>query len=211
MVASPRAGLPVPDARPAPGEERLPRGRVPGEAGIWVFIVGDMLIFGLFFIVYMAHRAASPALFARSGATLSGTFGAANTVLLLTGSLCVVQAVHALRRRARRLAPVLLGAAMLCGVAFAVDKVFEYRAELRAGHTPTTNDFYTFYFMLTGLHLVHLCIAVLFLTIALRISLRPVRAVRAVRDMRTVEVAASFWHLVDLLWIVLFPLLYLVR
>jgi nitric oxide reductase NorE protein len=210
LLATPWVGPVPPGGHPAARGPRLLRGRVPGEVGIWIFVLGDMLIFGVFFVVYLAYRAAAPELFELSRRTLSSTFGVVNTLLLLTGSLFVVQAVHAMRRRSEAVAARLFLLAMATGIVFIVDKVFEYRDEIAAGHTPMTNEFYTFYFMFTGLHLIHLCIALVFLVIALRVVRRPATTARSARDMRTVESAASFWHLVDLLWIVLFPLLYLV-
>ena len=95
--------------------------------------------------------------------------------------------------------------AFACGAAFATVKFFEYRQQLVLGHSPASNEFYAFYFVLTGLHLVHVLIGMIVLTILWR----KVRGGKA--SLRFVESGATYWHMVDLVWVVLFPLLYLIR
>jgi nitric oxide reductase NorE protein len=181
--------------------------RVPGEAGTWVFLFGDMLVFGTFFATFMVERAKAPAIFDVSRKTLHTGVGVTNTLVLLTSSLCVVVALGALRSGARHIARSALLAAMVCGGMFILLKVFEYHSLVAVGHGGGANHFYLYYFILTGIHLFHVCVGMAVLAFLLAQTRR--HDISATR-MAVVEGGACFWHLVDLLWIVLFPLLYLV-
>ncbi|BBZ64522.1 cytochrome c oxidase subunit 3 [Mycolicibacterium monacense] len=181
--------------------------RIPGEAGTWVFLFGDMLVFGVFFGTFLVARAGDPELFERSRATLHIGIGLADTLVLLTSSLCVVVALGAVRAGAGALARRAVIAAIGLGVVFVGLKVSEYLSLGAAGHGPGANDFYLYYFILTGLHLFHVAIGLTVLAVVADQVRRP-----PLTPGRTalVEGGACFWHLVDLLWIVLFALLYLV-
>ena len=184
-----------------------PARRIPGEQGTWVFLFGDMLVFGVFFATFMVERAKAPQVFDAARRTLHLGVGLTNTLVLLTSSLCVVVALGALRSGARQVARSAVLAAMACGGIFVCLKAFEYRALVTAGHGIGANHFYLYYFILTGVHLFHVCVGMAVLTFLLRQTRR--RDLSETR-MAVVEGGACFWHLVDLLWIVLFPLLYLV-
>lgn len=190
----------------APTSQTTPR-RVPGENGTWVFLFGDMLVFGTFFATFMVERAKAPEIFDVSRKTLHIGVGLTNTLVLLTSSLCVVVALGALRWRARHIARLAVLAAMVCGGTFVLLKVFEYQSLVTQGHGAGANHFYLYYFILTGVHLFHVCVGMAVLALLLaqtrRIELSETRTA-------VVEGGACFWHLVDLLWVVLFPLLYLV-
>lgn len=187
----------------------LPRAKhIPGETGIWVFIGGDMMVFALFFGVFTYYRAQDVALYAASQAQLNIAWGAINTLLLLTSSLFVVLGVHAVRQRIRGVAPTMFALAMACGAGFAVIKFIEYGEKIRAGITLTTNDFFMYYYVLTGIHFLHLTIGMGALLYLWFLSRRPTHSES---DISVLESGASFWHMVDLLWIVLFPLLYLMK
>lgn len=182
---------------------------VPGEPGIWVFIFGDLLLFAYIFLLYLHYRTHDPELFARWQRHLNTDLGVAYTFLLLTSSLFVVFALRLIRRGNNRKAPLFVLGATCCGVAFAIIKVLEYYTKVHAGITPATNDFCLFYYVLTGLHLVHVAIGVGVLSFMWWLARRapdlsPLR-------LRLAEGCACFWHMVDLLWLVIFPLLYLVR
>jgi nitric oxide reductase NorE protein len=183
------------------------RGRyhVPGEAGIWIFIFGDMTLYALLSACFMRDRRKDVALFDQSANTLHTTFGAVNAFLLLTSSLFVALGVRAVRERITRCAPVLFTGAFVCASGFVINKYFEYSGLLRAGHPPTENVFYTYYYLLTGIHLTHLLAGMCVLVYLRQASKRSAPPVRAT------ESGASFWHVVDLLWMVLFALLYLTR
>ena len=181
--------------------------RIPGEGGTWVFLFGDMLVFGAFFVTFLVERSKAPGAFDAARTTLHIGVGVINTLVLLTSSLCVVLAINAIRAGLRQIATRAVVAAMVFGVLFIALKVYEYISLGTAGHGPGANNFYLYYFILTGLHLFHVCLGLGALTFVLTQARRP-----ELNDTRTalVEGAACFWHLVDLLWIFLFALLYLV-
>jgi nitric oxide reductase NorE protein len=182
--------------------------RIPGEEGVWIFILGDICVFAVFFTYYLVQRSKHVGLFDQSQSTLNKNFGAVNTVFLLISSLFVVLAVRAMRVDERMLARRLIVGAFVCGVAFIVVKVFEYSERIAAHQIPTTNGFYLLYFVLTGLHLFHLIIGLGVLTALLLLARR---ADLSKHQWAFFEGGACFWHMVDLLWLVLFPLIFLVR
>jgi nitric oxide reductase NorE protein len=187
---------------------RSPRaGHIPGEAGAWVFIFGDMIVFAVLFATYLYYRGQDAALFDRSQAALNQTYGAVNTLLLLASSLLVVMAVRTVRSRHRAALPFIAGA-FACGLAFSVLKVVEYSGKVSHGIKPATNDFFMYYFVLTGLHWFHLLIGLCVLSVLFALARKPQLSRR---QFAFFEGGACFWHMVDLLWIVLFPLLYLVK
>jgi nitric oxide reductase NorE protein len=181
--------------------------QVPGENGTWVFLFGDMLVFGTFFATFMVERAKAPEIFDASRKTLHTGVGLTNTLVLLTSSLCVVIALGALRSGARHIARSAVLAATMCGGIFMALKVFEYHSMVTAGHGAGANHFYLYYFILTGVHLFHVWVGMAVLTFLLTQTRR--HDISETR-MAVIEGGACFWHLVDLLWVVLFPLLYLV-
>jgi nitric oxide reductase NorE protein len=184
-----------------------PTGHTPGEAGLWVFILGDMTLFGAIFVVFISQRRADRAGFKESAAQLIQPIGAVNTLVLLLSSYLVVLAVFAHRRAQHRTARRLVLAAMACAATFAGLKAVEYSVELSAGHTPATGSFFTFYFVLTGLHLLHVFVGTALLS-AWTVMLRRRRP--WVWSRRAAEGIAVYWHMVDLLWIAIFALAYLV-
>jgi nitric oxide reductase NorE protein len=184
-----------------------PARRIPGESGTWVFLLGDMLMFGAFFVTFLVERAKAPEVFDVARKTLHLGVGLTNTLVLLTSSLFVVMALGALRSGAGQTARAAVLAAMACGCIFVALKAFEYHSLVTAGHGVGANHFYLYYFILTGVHLLHVCVGLGVLTFLLTQTRR--RELSEAR-MAIVEGGACFWHLVDLLWIVLFPLLYLV-
>lgn len=191
------------NATAAPAREK----RIPGEGGTWVFLFGDMLVFGAFFVTFLVERSKAPDVFDAARSTLHVGVGVINTLVLLTSSLCIVLTVNAVRVGQRPLATKAAAAAIVFGLLFIALKVYEYISLGTAGHGPGANDFYLYYFILTGLHLFHVCLGLGALTFVLTQTRR-----HEPSDTRTalVEGAACFWHLVDLLWIFLFALLYLV-
>lgn len=182
------------------------RRRVPGVEGVWILIAGDMLIFALLFGTFMKARLHDPAVFESARQTLDYDRGGINTLLLITSSWCVVQALHALRGGRRRLASNWLLGAVVGGACFVASKVSEYNSEIAAGHTATSTEFHMYYFVITGIHLLHVLIGMSVLTFFW------FRWRKGLPESTAgFEAAAIFWHMVDLLWIFIFPLLYLVR
>lgn len=184
---------------------------LPVESGIWVVVFGELSIFTLFFSVFLYYRALSPELFAASSATLDQGLGALNTVILLTSSWFVASAVTAIQQAGgRERALRYFSCALACGAAFVLVKVFEYGGALRDGVNVLTDEFFMFYFMLTGIHLMHLLVGMALLG-ATALQLRGSLATGNATSNTLVGFSSCFWHMLDIVWIVLFPLLYLLQ
>ena len=182
------------------------RNHIPGEVGIWLFVAGDLVVFAVFFIVIALGHVEQPEVFARARASLDMRVGVLNTLLLLTGSWLVASGVEKTRSAGKPVAGHYFSLAILCGAAFAGNKAYEWGVKISAGITPATNDFYMFFFIFTGIHLLHVLVGIGVLLLVRSVSRRPALTRR---DIGTMESGATFWHLVDLLWIVLFALFYL--
>ena len=182
--------------------------RVPGEPGVWALILGEMVVFAILFATYLFYRGREPGTFASAQRALSPAVGVVMTLLLLTASLLVVIGVRAVGNGDTSTAPRAFLAAAGLGAGFAGLKFFDYHERVVHGETSSTNHFFQYYFILTGIHLFHLVIGVGVLGVLARLSAKqPVSA----HQFAFVEGAACYWHMVDMLWIVLFPLLYFLR
>lgn len=183
-------------------------GRLPGDRDVWLFIFAELMMFGAFFLAYIVNRSTAVELYNAAQQTLDRNLGVLNTVFLIASSWAVVQALAAARRDQSGTSARYLMLAIALAAAFVVVKYFEYSAKFRAGIDLTTNDFYMFYFCLTMIHLAHVVAgSVILLVLCLNTRQGKYRAGR----MQGMEAGASYWHMVDLLWIFLFPLLYLLR
>lgn len=182
--------------------------RLPGDPDIWFLIFAELMTFGMFFVAYVGYRALEIDLFDQSQLTLDRTLGVVNTLFLLTSSWAVVTAINSARRNRLAEVPRYLALAIALGVGFMVVKYFEYAAKFEAGIGLTTNTFFNFYFALTMIHLVHVIGGTVVLIVCW-VNARDGRYHAG--STRGLETGATFWHMVDLLWIFLFPLLYLLR
>lgn len=190
------------DGRPVAGGESS---HVPGDGHMWVMVLGDMVIFGGYFLIYMVDRAMHPGAFLAAQQHLSITIGVINTMVLVTSSLFVVRSVYAARSGRHDQAIKLTYAGGAFGVLFIAIKAYEWSAELAKGLT-VSNEFFSYYYVLTGVHMMHVTLGL----IILGVSVRELRAAKR-RRVTLVEQGATYWHMVDLLWIVIFGLLYVVR
>lgn len=177
----------------------------PGEGGVWVLLGGELLLFTICFFTFVYYRQFEPDVFAASRLTVNQGIGLANTLVLLTSSLFVALGVKRFRARDAS-ASRLFQAALLCGGIFAALKAYEYYEKVSHGLTPLTNNFYMCYFAFTGMHLSHVFAGSIMLFLMARVAKRPKPT--AAQSL-FVECGALFWHLVDLLWIMLFALFYL--
>jgi nitric oxide reductase NorE protein len=188
--------------------DRVKPRRLPGVDGVWVFIGADAVIFAMLFGSFMSERLHNPAVFEASRHTLNMNLGGLDTLILLTSSWSVALAIQALKRGLLDRVPRFLLGGVLTGLMFVASKSFEYFQKFAHGITPGTDPFYMWYFTLTGIHLIHVVVGTSLL------SYLWIRSRRGAYDSShrvMPECVASFWHLVDLLWIVLFPLLYLMK
>jgi nitric oxide reductase NorE protein len=188
--------------------DRVKPRRLPGVDGVWVAIGADSVIFAILFGSFMQARLQDPAVFEASRHTLNMNFGGIDTLILLTSSWLVALAIQALKRGLVDLVPRYLLGGALTGLMFMVSKSIEYFQKFAEGLTPATNDFYMWYFTLTGIHLLHVVFGTCLLTY-LWINSR--RGSYSSSNRVVPECVASYWHLVDLLWIMIFPLLYLMK
>jgi nitric oxide reductase NorE protein len=167
-----------------------------------------MLAFGVLFVAYAFARADDVELFNQSQLTLSRTSGLINTLVLITSSYFVVRGVSAIKQGlSDKCAHWLIGAFLLGGV-FVGIKIAEFSAKFAADITMSTNNFYMFYLSLTFFHFMHVLMGMVILTF---IILKVRRGGYGPQDYVGVETGASFWHMVDFLWIILFPLVYIIR
>jgi nitric oxide reductase NorE protein len=190
-----------------PPRAAVPAERTPGTEGIWTFVFIDMLVFLLIFFVFMVERLDHFPLYKASQGHLNPVFGFINTLVLLTSSWLVVESIHSAKARQPRRVSLQLSLALLLGCAFAVNKIIEYSLKLKAGIGLVDNPFFTFYFFITFVHFLHILAGMLFLLAFARSSRRCVSSERYVVGLENVGL---FWHYVDVLWIFIFPMLYLV-
>jgi len=177
------------------------------KLGVWTFLATEVLLFGALFTAYAVFRAKYPEMFHAEHEKLDRVLGAVNTVVLITSSLLVVFGVDAIRRGKARLFEACFGATILLAAVFLCVKYAEYTAKFHHGIYPRTNLFFSIYFMLTGLHGIHVLLGMGVLSYVILLSRRG----RLSASYYTpAEMSGLYWHFVDLVWIYLFPLLYLI-
>ena len=175
-----------------------PAGTLPGELMMWVLIISELLVFGAGLIAFMAVRLTDPAGFAEAQSHLNSTSAALNTGVLVTSGYLAARALLWRMDRQRARARIgLVGAAAL-GVVFLIIKGAEYADKAADGIAWDTHPFFTFYDLLTGFHAAHVAAGVVLLLL-----------VAWQDEPRNIEAGAQFWHMVDLVWVLLFPVIYL--
>jgi nitric oxide reductase NorE protein len=179
---------------------------LPSNKDMWVFVLGDLVIFSTYFIIFMIYRHQERQLFLDSQQHLSLNIGVINTLVLLASSWFVAQSVQLTRTGDYERAVRLTVCGGLCGVAFILLKAYEWSSKIGQGLTFPSNDFFMFYYMLTGVHLFHVALGLVFFGVVFRELRNP-----KLRRVSMVETGATYWHMVDLLWIVIFALLYVMR
>jgi nitric oxide reductase NorE protein len=173
---------------------------LPGEPMMWVLIVSELLVFGAGLAVFMAMRLTDPAGFAEAQSHLDRAGAALNTMVLVTSGLLAALAVRAAEAGKEKPKRAFLAAAIILGVLFLVIKGKEYIDKAAMGIGWDTHVFFTFYYLLTGFHAAHVLAGLVLLTL-----------VAIVKSPRATETGAAFWHMVDLVWVLLFPVVYLIR
>ncbi len=181
---------------------------LPGDLAIWFFIFMELLVFGIFFIVYSIKRIQNVGLFNEFQQTLNRELGAANTILLITSSYFVVRAVHAIKKDKVKSCVLWLYAALAGASGFLILKSMEYHDKFSHGINLQTNDFYFFYLSLTLFHFLHVILGMIIL---LAVAIKAQHGAYSATNHTGVETGASYWHMVDLVWIILFPLVYIIR
>jgi cytochrome c oxidase subunit 3 len=175
--------------------------------GMWLFLGTEILLFGGLFAAYAIFRAKYPEIFHHDHLELDWKLGAFNTVILIISSMTMAIGVSASKRGSNKLLVGMLAVTIFLGLFFGLNKYIEYSAKFSHHIYPDTSIFFSLYFMMTGLHMLHVLVGVLILT---AIMILAMKGKFTTAYNTPVEVGGLYWHLVDLIWIYLFPLLYLI-
>jgi len=188
------------------------------KMGLWLFLLTEILLFGGLFLLYAGYRFKYPDGFAAAAAELDVIMGAVNTVVLLTSSLTIVLGIVALQKNNLKLSMIFLWATVFCGIIFLVNKYFEWGAKFHHGIYPKGPKlqemsegevmYFGLYYVMTGLHGLHIVIGLAFIGI---VMYRMKKKVITSTNFQKLENAGLYWHIVDIIWIFLFPLLYLIN
>jgi cytochrome c oxidase subunit 3 len=184
---------------------------------MWLFLFTEMLLFGGLFVVYSVYRFRNAQAFHLAAGELSVTIGTINTIILLTSSAMIAMSITALQKKNKKFALFLLGITIFLGLAFLVNKYFEWGGHIKEHIYPGSpvlalrgqGDvlFFGLYFFMTGLHALHIIIGLVFIGV---ITLKISRDKITYDNFVLLENSGLYWHLVDLIWIFLFPLFYLI-
>ena len=180
----------------------------PGDLAIWIFILAELGVFAVFFAVYAFTRANNVELFNQFQLTLNRDAALLNTIALITSSYFVLRAVAAIKQGDNKLCVRWLLATLFMGLVFVLIKGGEYQHHFSAGINLRTNIFFMFYLSLTFFHFMHVLMGMVILA---AVALAAQRGNYSAENHTGVETGASYWHMVDLVWMVLFPLVYVMR
>ena len=190
--------------------------------GMWIFLITEVMFFGGMFLAYTVYRHLYPMVFAVASSSLNAVIGAVNTAVLLCSSYTMVLAVRAAQLGQRKALIVFLILTLILGFAFLGVKAYEWNNKFEEHHVPGTSFhfegmapdmqrnaqlFFSLYFAMTGLHALHMVIGVGILSFLI---LQARKGKYSADYMTPVDVAGLYWHFVDIIWIFLFPLLYLI-
>lgn len=188
------------------------------KMGMWLFLFTEVLLFGGLFVLYAGYRFAYSDGFIAAAAEMNTFIGAINTILLLTSSLSVALSIAALQKGYKKLTMNLLWFTLLCGLGFLINKYFEWSHEIHNGiypKGPALEDmsqgetiYFGLYYTMTGLHGLHVIVGMVFIAIVMNFIKRDIITKS---NFQKLENAGLYWHLVDLIWIFLFPLFYLIH
>jgi len=193
------------------------RDDIGARMGMWIFIFTELLLFGGLFLVYAIYRNEYSADFHNAAAELNTIMGAINTVILLVSSMTVAMSITAMQKGNIKLALILVGFTILAALAFLVNKYFEWGHKIHLGIYPGSDLlmhlergellFFGLYYFMTGLHGFHIVVGMILLTVIMfKIKSGKINP----SDYVLLENGGLYWHLVDLIWIFLFPLMYLI-
>ena len=214
------------DAAETPLPGHVHRDATGARIGMWLFLFTEILLFGGLFLLYAVYRSKFPGDFHFCAAELDTFMGTINTAVLLTSSLTMVLAVAGLEKKNRKIASIFLSATIFLAVVFLINKYFEWSAKFAHGlypnsevleyHTAGENIFYGLYYLMTGLHGLHIVIGIVILVVMLfMVSKKSGKTGTAAEEELEglhikMENSGLYWHLVDIIWIFLFPLFYLI-
>lgn len=189
------------------------------KIGMWLFIFTELLLFGVLFIIYSVYRYKNNDAFHLAAEELDTFVGSVNTVILLISSMTIAMSTTSLQKKNKKLTLILTGITLILGIVFLVNKYFEWGAKFDHGIFPGSLYlienlsqgeilFFGLYFIMTGLHALHIIIGLVLIIVAMwKVYTGTVNAERA----SLLENSGLYWHLVDIIWIFLFPLFYLIH
>lgn len=173
---------------------------LPGNPMMWILILSELLVFGVFFAAFATARTLDPTGFDAGQAQLDRLLGGLNTLVLVTSGFLAALAVRMRADGKRRGGRAAMLAAMAVGSVFLVLKVVEYADKAQAGIGIETSTFFTLYYLMTGFHFLHVVLGLAILGL-----------VTWKDSLANFETGGAFWHMVDLIWVLMFPLIYLIR
>ena len=178
----------------------------PGGILMWIVIFLELITFGMALIAMAAYSKDEPEIFHNSRLLLNTTYGTINTLFLITSGFFMALSVHYLKEKKLKKTSLYLKLTMLGGILFLVLKTFEYIAKIDAGLTIDYNTFFSFYWMLTLFHVIHVIVGLVILTIVYF----DFKKKKELTNLDDFEASAAFWHMCDLIWLLLFPIIYLI-
>ena len=189
-------------------DEREDTGLYNSKLGIWLFLASEIMLFGALFSSYIILRLNDPLPFLQGQAKLNVPLATLNTAILILSSVTFVMSWVSLKLKDVSKFRIYMGITMLCSFLFLVIKYFEYESKLSNGYTPAYNNFYAVYFVVTGLHAIHI-IGGIIVNGYLWLPGLKMWETEPERFTNRIEVAGLYWHFVDLVWIFVFPSIYL--
>lgn len=196
----------------------LHRDDTASKIGMWLFIFTELLLFGGLFVTYATYRYIYATAFHLAAKELDVTLGTLNTIILLISSATIAMSITALQQNRRKLCLALLSTTVILALVFMVNKYFEWGVKIDHGYYPGSEIlislgrgdtlFFGLYFFMTGLHALHIIVGIIFITF---VMVRVARGSLHATNFQLLENSGLYWHLVDLIWIFLFPLFYLIH
>lgn len=180
----------------------------PAGMVLWLFILAELLVFGAFFVSYAFTRMSQPEVFNLYQQTLDTDAAVINTLALITASYFVVRGIAAIKRNDAQIGSLWFWAAFAMGLVFLIVKTREFAHHIGEGISLSTNTFYMFYLSMTFFHYMHVIVGMMILTV---VAIKADRGHYSANDHVGADAAASYWHMVDLVWLILFPLVYVMR
>jgi len=188
-------------------DEKCTDKKLPGDLAMWFFILAELTVFAIFFIGFSVSEQLNKEMFNQGKAQLHQTAGLINTIALITSSFFVALALNLMYKAKAKQAVWLLLTAKAFAIIYITVKIWEYLSLFEQGITIETNTFFTLYFLITAFHLMHVLLGMVILAF---IAHSAWRDNYQNKELSGFEAGSSYWHMVDLLWIILFPLIYVI-
>ncbi|MFO7530648.1 MAG: cytochrome c oxidase subunit 3 family protein [Marinobacter sp.] len=181
---------------------------LPGDFAMWLFILMELTVFAIFFISFATMQSLYPVIFGTGKSSLHPVAGLICTLALITSSYFVALAGIRLQQGNKSRCSLFLAAALMAATVYLITKFWEYSQLIQAGYDLSTNTFYTLYFFITFFHLMHVVLGMVILGYMLH---RTLQGAYATGEHSGFESGGSYWHMVDLVWIILFPTIYVIH